>query len=186
MQYGSGLGPGTMHPYPSELIDEYRLLDGTVLVIRPIRPEDADLEREFVDGLSDRSRYLRFMHAMKNISPKMVSHFTQVNYGRDMALVALVTQGGRERQIAVARYVTNPDDRSCEFAIVVADDWHNRGIATELLRRLIDIARARRLEEMQGLILKENERMLALARELGFQQRVTPEDPDAVSVTLRL
>ena len=72
----------------------------------------------------------------------------------------------KDHQIAVARYVTNPDGHSCEFAIVVADDWHNKGIATELLRRLIDIARDRRLGEMVGIVLRENKGMIALAKEL--------------------
>jgi acetyltransferase len=176
----------SIHPYPSDLVDEHRLLDGTRLIIRPIRPEDADLEREFVDGLSERSRYLRFMHAMRSISPQMVSRFTQIDYDREMALVALTAQDGREQQIAVARYVTNPDGHSCEFAIVVADAWHNRGIATELLRRLIDIARSRRLVEMEGRVLRENKGMLALIEDLGFEQQPSADDPYTVRVALEL
>ncbi len=175
-----------IHPYPSKLVDEYRLLDGTYITIRPIRPEDAETEREFVDGLSERSRYLRFMYSLKNITMQMVSRFTQIDYDREMALIALMEEKGRERQIAVARYVTNPDGRSCEFAIVVADDWHGKGIATELLRRLIDIARDRRLEEMVGIVLRENKGMIALAKELGFDQQRSPDDPSVVMMTLKL
>jgi acetyltransferase len=139
-----------------------------------------------VDGLSEQSRYLRFMHVIKKISPQMVSRFTQIDYDREMALIALSSVDGRDRQIAVARYVTNPDGHSCEFAIVVADDWHNRGVATELLRRLIGIARDRRLEQMEGVVLKENRGMLALAEELGFVKRASPEDPHVVTISLRL
>ena len=98
----------------------------------------------------------------------------------------LVDVDGKDRQIAVARYVTNPDGRSCEFAIVVADDWHNQGIATELLRRLIDLARDRRLEEMVGIVLRENKGMIALAKELGFEQQRAPDDPGIVIMALRL
>jgi acetyltransferase len=175
-----------IHPYPSKLVDEYRLLDGTYITIRPIRPEDAETEREFVDGLSERSRYLRFMYSLKNITMQMVSRFTQIDYDREMALIALVDADGHERQIAVARYVTNPDGRSCEFAIVVADDWHNKGIATELLRRLIDIARDRRLEEMVGIVLRQNKGMITLARDLGFDQQRSADDPGVVIMTLKL
>ncbi|HSN51499.1 MAG TPA: bifunctional acetate--CoA ligase family protein/GNAT family N-acetyltransferase [Woeseiaceae bacterium] len=175
-----------IHPYPSKLVDEYRLLDGTYITIRPIRPEDAETEREFVDGLSERSRYLRFMYSLKNITLQMVSRFTQIDYDREMALIALVDTDGRERQIAVGRYVMNPDGRSCEFAIVVADDWHGKGIATELLRRLIDIARDRRLEEMAGIVLRENKGMIALAKDLGFDQQRSPDDPGVVIMTLKL
>jgi acetyltransferase len=175
-----------IHPYPINLADDHHLLDGTRLTIRPIRPEDAIMEREFVDGLSDRSRYLRFMYAMRKITPEMVSRFTQIDYDREMALIALIDTDQHQRQIAVARYVTNPDGRSCEFAIVVADDWHNRGIATELLRRLIDVARDRRLEKMDGVVLRENKGMLALARELGFDERPSPDDPQTVFISLLL
>jgi len=175
-----------IHPYPSKLVSDFRLFDGTEISIRPIRPEDAETEREFVDGLSERSRYLRFMYALRNITTQMVSRFTQIDYDREMALIALVDDGGRDRQIAVARYVTLPDGRSCEFAIVVADDWHNKGIATELLRRLIDVARERRLERMDGVVLRENKGMIALARELGFEQQRSPDDPAVVIMSLQL
>jgi acetyltransferase len=175
-----------IHPYPSRLVGTHRLADGTPVTIRPIRPEDGELEREFVNGLSQRSKYLRFMYALKEITPQMLSRFTQIDYDREMALIALVDAGGGEREIAVARYVTYPDGRSCEFAIVVADRWQNRGIATELLRRLIDIARERRLERMDGTVLAENRGMLALAAELGFEQHTASDDPQLVLMTLEL
>jgi acetyltransferase len=175
-----------IHPYPSNLVGEHTLIDGTRLRIRPIRPEDAVLEREFVDGLSDRSRYLRFMSVLKSITPQMVSRFTQIDYDREMALIALVDVDERERQIAVGRYVTNPDGRTCEFAIVVGDEWHNRGIATELLRRLIDVARARGLDRMDGIVLRENKGMIALAKELGFEQQSVADDPQVVTMSLGL
>lgn len=175
-----------IHPYPSNLVAEHPLPDGTTVTIRPIRPEDAESERAFVNGLSERSRYLRFMHALKEIAPQMVSRFTQIDYDREMALIAVVNGGSGPRQIGVARYVVYPDGRGCEFAVVVADDWQQRGIATELLRRLIAVARDRRLEYMDGVVLAENRGMLALARELGFEQRRAAQDPGLVEMSLRL
>jgi len=176
----------TIRRYPSRLASTYVLADGTRIAIRPIRPEDAALERAFVNSLSDRSRYLRFMYFLKRITPEMISRFTQIDYDREMALVAIVQSDGEERQIAVARYASFTDDRGCEFAIVVADDWHGRGIASELLRRLIEIARDRGLEVMQGIVLRENRDMIALARNLGFEEETVREDPSLVRVTLRL
>ena len=175
-----------IHPYPIDLVGEHVLHDGSRITIRPIRPEDAVLEREFVDGLSERSRYLRFMSVLKSISPQMVSRFTQIDYDREMALIAVAAADAGERQVAVARYVTGLDGRNCEFAIVVADDWHHRGIATELLRRLIDTARDRRLERMDGIVLAENRGMLELAARLGFERHRIPEDPALVGLSLRL
>lgn len=175
-----------IHPYPVDLVDELVLADGTALTVRPIRPEDAVLEREFVNGLSERSRYLRFMATLKEITPDMLSRFTQIDYDREVALIAIVPGGDRDRQIAVARYIMYPDGRGCEFAIVVGDDWHHKGIATYLLQRLIDIARDRRLERMDGLVLRENRGMLKLAKDLGFVEHRVPEDPQLVRVSLSL
>ena len=175
-----------IHPYPMDLVNDFILADGTRLTIRPVRPEDAVLEREFVNGLSDRSRYLRFMLSLKSITPQMVSRFTQIDYDREMALIALVPGKDAERQVAVGRYVADPDGRACEFAIVVDDAWHHKGIATELLRRLIDVARDRRIRRMDGIVLRENEGMLRLARDLGFERQSVPEDPQLVRVSLDL
>jgi acetyltransferase len=128
-----------IHPYPIDLVGEHVLPDGTRLAVRPIRPEDAALEREFVDGLSERSRYLRFMMILKSITPQMVSRFTQIDYDREMALIAVAPTDEGERRVAVARYVTYRDGRGCEFAIVVADEWHNKG--------MIDLSRGLGFEE---------------------------------------
>lgn len=144
------------------------------------------MEREFVNGLSERSRYLRFMYVLPAITPEMLSRFTQIDYDREMALIAVVHEDAGDRQVGVARYVTYPDGRSCEFAIVVGDDWQRRGIATRLLQKLIDIARERRLERMDGIVLRENRNMQALAERLGFRQEVSREDPDLVVLTLEL
>src|SRR5690606_20175948 len=79
-----------IHPYPTTLERRYVLRDGTPLTIRPIRPEDAPLEARFVAGLSERSRYLRFMYVLKELTPEMLSRFTQIDYDREMALIAVV------------------------------------------------------------------------------------------------
>jgi acetyltransferase len=175
-----------VHPDAERLAREHILNDGTRIMIRPIRPEDAVLEREFVNGLSERSRYLRFMYTLKEITPQMLSRFTQIDYDREMALIAIVGTGENEKEIGVARYVEYKDRRGCEFAIVVSDVWQGKGIATELLERLIDVARNRRLEFMEGMVLKENPDMIELARSLGFEDRAVPEDPGLVLVTMRL
>jgi acetyltransferase len=175
-----------IHPYPSELIQQRDLPDGRRLVIRPIRPEDAHLEREFVDGLSERSRFLRFMYALPTLTPEMLSRFTQIDYDREMALIALLEEDGVEKQVGVARYMSYPDKRGCEFAIVVSDRHQKMGIATALLSELIDVARNRRLTRMDGLVLRENTNMLKLAERLGFESERDPDDPDIVKLELEL
>src|SRR6266446_5725748 len=105
--------------YPAELETVLTLKSGPTLRVRPIRPEDAPMEREFVDGLSEQSRYLRFMQHLPALTPQMLARFTQIDYDREMALIAL----DGEAIVAVARYVADPDWESAEFAIAVADAW---------------------------------------------------------------
>ena len=174
-----------IHPYPRHLESESHLSDGTLLVIRPIRPEDADSEASFVRELSPAARRLRFMGAMKELSPELLVQFTQIDYHREMALVA-VAERKLPTQIGVARYVINPDETSCEFAIVVSDRVQNLGVGTRLLKALIDAARDQGLTRMEGMVLRENEPMLELARRLGFASEPIKSDPDAVRVELWL
>jgi acetyltransferase len=175
-----------IHPYPSDLVRERDLPDGRRLVIRPIRPEDARLEREFVNGLSERSRFLRFMYALHELTPEMLSRFTQIDYDREMALIALLKEDGEEQQVGVARYMSYPDKKGCEFAIVVSDRHQKMGIATALLSELIKIARDRRFTRMDGIVLRENVNMLKLAERLGFRSERDPDDSDLVRLELDL
>ena len=176
-----------IHPYPSALAGEIILGDGTRIGVRPIRPEDAEIERDFVHRLSEHSRFLRFMFGLQDLTPAMLSRFTQIDYDREIALIAVVAlPDGSEQQIGVARYITLPDEETCEFAIVVGDDWQGRGVAKRLFGRLIDVARARRLKVMTGITLRENVRMIELSRSLGFTTRADTEEPELVRMTLAL
>jgi acetyltransferase len=150
-----------IHPYPEDLVTSWKTSDGTAVVLRPIRPEDAELEREFVKNLSESSRYFRFMSSVRELTPAMLSRFTQIDYDREMAFVAVCEEGGREVEIGVARYVTNPDWQTCEFAIVVSDAWQGRGLGRRMLERLIEVARLRGLKSMVGHVLAGNPGMLA-------------------------
>ncbi len=155
-------------PYPVELVQSWTLRDGTRIVIRPIRPEDRQIEKDFVRHLSDESRYFRFFNAVRDLSETALTRFTQVDYDREMALIAVISENGRETEIGVARYSINPDGRSCEFAIAVADAWQRKGIGSKLMHSLMDAARSRGLQSMEGWVLSGNARMLALMDGLGF------------------
>ncbi len=166
-----------IHPYPSHLTTKWRSREGQVITIRPIKPEDADLEQEFVRNLSPETKYFRFMNTLRELSHAQLVRLTQIDYDREMAFIALVEEGGKETEIGVARYATNPDGESCEFAIVVADAWQGRGVARRLMGVLIDAARAAGLKYMNGDFLAENTRMIAFATSLGFVLSPHPEDP---------
>ena len=168
-----------IHPYPSDLVGSLQLADGRRLTIRPIRPEDARMEQEFVRRLSDQSRYFRFMQMVHELTPQLLARFTQIDYDREMALIAVAEQDqGAELQVAVARYSVDPDEVSCEFALTVADDWQGLGIGHHLMRELMRTARRRGLERIHGEVLSANRHMLGLMRRLEFKIMSAPDDPE--------
>ena len=165
-----------IHPYPSHLTSKWTQPDGAEITIRPIKPEDADLEVEFVRKLSPETKYFRFMNTMRELPPAMVARLTQIDYDREMAFLATIEENGKEVEIGVCRYAVNPDGESCEFAIVVADDWQHRGLARKLMGILIETARSKGLHYMNGVFLANNERMLRFVQGLGFILSNDPED----------
>lgn len=175
-----------IHPYPAHLITSYQMNDGREVLIRPIRPEDAELEQDFVSGLSQESKYFRFMRAVQELTPEMLVRFTQIDYDREMAFVAVCEEAGEEHEIAVARYIMNPDRRSCEFAIVVADAWKQHGIGSQLMNRLMTVAKSRGLRVIEGEVLAENRAMIGLVKHLGFTTRQTLDDPGIVHICREL
>ena len=166
-----------IHPYPSHLVTRYTTADGQNVEIRPIRPEDAEIEQEFVRNLSPQTKYLRFMNTIRELSQAQLIRLTQIDYDREMAFIAVIDDNGREREVGVARYAANPDGESCEFAIVVAEDWQGRGLARRLMQVLIDTATQRGLKAMNGDFLAENDRMIRFVSQLGFHVTPHPEDP---------
>ncbi len=175
-----------IYPYPTQLVRQQQLNDGTEITIRPIRPEDAEMEARFVRELSDESRYFRFMNHLQELSQRMLVRFTQIDYFYEMALIAIATVDGEERQIAVARYTTNLDQASCEFALTVADDWQHRGVGRILMKDLMDVARGRDLARMEGQVLSNNSRMLKLVQGLGFTVSDHAEEPSIKQVVALL
>lgn len=179
----SRYGHMAIHPYPQELESHILLPDGSDVLVRPIRPEDARNEADFVQNLSAESKYFRFMHGLDRLTPSMLARFTQIDYDREMALVAIPPDSEEQRMMAVARYVTNADGNSCEFALTVADEWQARGVGRQLMERLMQVARERGLSTMMGEVLAQNAKMLRLCKHLGFRAMRSPEDPEVIIVT---
>ena len=179
-------GHMAIHPYPVELVIDVVLPDGTRLHVRPIRPEDAALERAFVASLSETTRYFRFFYQLNELSPAMLARFTQVDYDREMALVAIDESESGRAIVGVARYTMEPGRESAEFAIVVADAWHKRGVGRMLMDHLVACARGRGLSRMQGSVLRSNRQMLRFAEAFGFAARDDPDDAELVDVVLDL
>jgi acetyltransferase len=174
-------------PYPARHEQIVPLPGGGEYLVRPIRPDDAMMLQEMVQGLSAESRYFRFVSSRSELPPTMLARFTLIDYDREMALVAVQKQRGvdadgnaveTEHIIGVSRYVTNPDQDSCEFALVVSDAFGGKGIGSRLMQGIMDVAREKGLKEIDGLVLSNNPGMLKLMRSLGFSVQSYAEDPD--------
>jgi RimJ/RimL family protein N-acetyltransferase len=141
-----------------------RLRDGSSVLIRPIAPEDRELLRSGFEELSERSRYMRFQSPTPSLSEEQLSYLTVVDHHDHEALVALdpATGGG----VGVARFVRVSDDVA-ECAIVVADEWQGRGVASELLDRLVERAHAEGIQRFTAIVLAENAEALRLLERLG-------------------
>ncbi|MBG6077520.1 bifunctional acetate--CoA ligase family protein/GNAT family N-acetyltransferase [Polaromonas sp. CG_9.11] len=179
-------------PYPARYEQVWPLRGGGEYTVRPIHPDDAHMLQEMMSHLSPESRYFRFISSMVELPPSMLARFTLIDYDREMALVAvfrerrLDTNGEAvetERIVGVSRYVTNPDQSSCEFALVVADDFSGKGLGSRLMLSIMDVAREKGLSEIEGLVLAQNPGMLKLMKSLGYTIKPFAEDPDFRLVT---
>ena len=178
-------------PYPSQHEQVWPLRGGGEYTVRPIHPDDANMLQEFVRELSPESRYFRFVSSMQELPATMLARFTLIDYDREMALVA-VSRGRRigadgeqepARIVGVSRYITNPDRTSCEFSLVVSDDFKGKGLGSRLMLSIMEFAREKGLTEIEGLVLANNPNMLKLMKGLGFVVKPFPEDHDFKLVT---
>lgn len=154
----------------------WKTSDGTALMFRSIRPEDAGIEQDFVRRLSHDSRFFRFLGEIRELSPELLRRLVSPDPVNEFALIATHGAGELEKEIAVGRFAHQPDGKTCEFAIAVADEWQGRGIGRRLMEELMTVARARGLETMRGQVLGANTRMLDFCRSLGFAVHISPED----------
>ncbi len=191
-------GPGNPYnhlailPYPARYEQVWPLRGGGEYTVRPIHPDDANMLQDLMQRLSPESRYFRFISSIEQLPPTMLARFTLIDYDREMALVAVLKQrhAGEdgeitetERIIGVSRYITNPDQSSCEFALVVADDHAGKGLGSRLMESIMDVARDKGLTEIIGLVLANNSGMLKLIRRMGFQVKRHAEDREFMRVT---
>lgn len=180
-------------PYPARFEQLWPMRGGGEYTVRPIHPDDAQMLQDLVvHHLSPESRYFRFVSSLVELPRAMLARFTLIDYDREMALVAVLKERQAapdgeiletERIIGVSRYITNPDQSSCEFALVVADDFSGKGLGLRLMQSIMDVAREKGLSAIEGLVLASNPGMLKLMRGLGFTVKPFAEDPDFKLVT---
>ena len=166
-----------IHPYPHELTQHYLAANGTSVTIRPVRPEDAKMETYFINRLSEKTKYFRFHQALQELTPEMLVRFTQIDYDREMAFVAVTDDPDLPNELGVGRYIVNPDGHSVEFAIVVADDCQRLGIGSKLMKTLMQTAKGKGMLSFEAEVLKDNEPTLEMVKKLGFSiEMITGKD----------
>jgi len=186
MRSRNATAPEFSAAYPAHLVASLPLGVGHSITVRPIRPEDIDLETDFARKLSKETRYNRFLGGGVRLTPEMREKFTRIDFSRDMALMATATIEGAETAIGVARYVRLADDVTCEFAITIADAWQGRGIGRKLLAMLVDAARGHGMRRIIGDVLATNTPILRLAHSQGFRIERHPEGAEQRRVVLEL
>lgn len=179
-------------PYPARYEQLLPLRGGGEYTVRPVHPDDAQMLQALVHGLSPESRYFRFVSSMTELPPAMLARFTLIDYDREMALVAVHKERKpgpdgamveTERIVGVSRYITNPDRASCEFSLVIADDFGGKGLGSRLMESIMEVARDKGLTEIEGLVLANNAGMIRLMRSLGYTVKPFAEDRDFVIVS---
>jgi acetyltransferase len=163
-----------IRPYPQFLSEEVAF-GGRRILLRPIRPEDEPAHREFMSHLSPSDSRFRFFGMVREIPPSQLARFTQIDYDREMAFLAIDrTAEGKSQTLGVVRAVADPDNRQAEFAIIIRSDLKGQGLGSLLMRKIIDYCRSRGTEEIVGQVMVENTTMRKLAKELGFAQAASP------------
>lgn len=158
-----------IRPYPRELEEQIEF-DGRLITLRPIRPADEPAHRAFFQELSSEDIQFRFFDLLREPVQTELARFTQIDYEREMAFVAVKSGGEQQREtLGVARAVTDPDNIVAEIAIVVRSDLRGKGLGSVLLKKLIDYCHERGTREIVGRVLPENKRMLSLAEKYGFR-----------------
>jgi acetyltransferase len=171
-----------IRPYPKEWERHAELRDGTKILVRPLRPEDEPLYAPFLAAVTQQDLRLRFFAPVKEFGHRFIARFTQIDYARAMAFIAIEESSGN--MLGVVRLHADANYERGEYAVLVRSDLKGRGLGYLLMQMIIDYARAEGLRTIEGQVLGENTAMLAMCRELGFSVSPDPSDPDTCSVKL--
>lgn len=163
-----------------------KLRDGQVVQIRPISRDDKELEREFIENLSQESRHFRFLGGLGKPTEQMLDQLTNVDHEQHEAFIALIDTDSGPKEIGVSRYVQDPDGMACECAVTVADEWQRDGLGTLLMNRLIESARSHGIGRIYSIDSAENFKIRDVARAMGFECHTDPNDATQVIYSLDL
>ncbi len=147
----------------------WKLADGIEVLLRPIKPEDEPMIGEMLATMDDDSLRSRFYDGIPHFTHERLVRFTNIDYEREIAIVAELTENGRKRIIGVGRLIGEPERGAGEFTILVHNEFHGRGLGFKLVDVLIGIAEEKGFAQIGGSFTSDNERMLELTETLGFR-----------------
>ncbi|MBN1896501.1 MAG: bifunctional acetate--CoA ligase family protein/GNAT family N-acetyltransferase [Candidatus Aenigmarchaeota archaeon] len=169
-------GHMVISPYPKEYVTEFKMNDGRTAILRPIRPEDEHMEGEMFTKFSEQTQRFRFFELIKDITHDMLIRYTQIDYDREIAIIAEIEERGRKKMAGVVRLIADPYNETAEFAIVVADPWQNLGLGDRFTDYILEIARKRGIKKVYANFMKENHIMRKMFEKRGF--KITANDDD--------
>jgi len=156
-------------PYPREYISSFTLKNGTKVKLRPIKPEDEAMEGEMFKGFSKETQQHRFFKQIGNISHEMLTRYTQIDYDREIAIIAELTKEKEKHMIGVVRLIADPLNNTAEFAVVVADSWQSNELGSKFTEYIIEIAKKRGIKKVYAKFLSDNEIMISIMKKNGFK-----------------
>ncbi|SDQ21837.1 acetyltransferase [Pseudoxanthomonas sp. CF385] len=179
---GRGHPRFAIFPYPTEWERQIELADGQPALVRPVRPEDDAMFREFFTHITDEDLRLRFFQSVRHFSHEFIARLTQLDYARSIALVAV--HPGTHEMLGAVRLHADANYEKGEYGILVRSDLKGHGIGWKLMQIMIEYAQWQGLKVIEGQVLRENRTMLAMCESLGFAVKLDPDDPTLMNVTL--
>jgi len=174
-----------IRPYPSELEEEVEH-GGRRLTLRPIRPEDTPQHRKFLAQITPQDMYTRFFTFVRELPEADLAHFTQIDYDREMAFIAVARNAsGAEEILGVARACADADNVAAEFAVLVRSDLKGQGLGRLLMQKLLRYCRERGTQRLWGTVLRTNAAMLHLSESLGFSVRGIDHGVEEITLELQ-
>ncbi len=170
-------------PYPSEYEKHVTTNTGQTVFLRPIRPEDEIMEAEMFTTFSSETQRFRFFGPIKDITHEMLIRYTQIDYDREIAIIAELSEGGKKRMLGVVRVISDAYNEMAEFAIVIGDPWQKQGLGGKMMEHMLDICRKRHVKKLYAYTLPDNSGMLHLFKKFGFTIK---HDEDLYRVDLKL
>jgi acetyltransferase len=170
-------------PYPKKYVTQWTLKDGTTALVRPIKPEDEAFFSELFKSLSEETMRLRFFQIIKDVTHETLTRYCNIDYDREIALVAEIQQEKR-KIIGAVRLIIEPGRNCGEFAVVVGDQWQGQGLGSKLLDYIIQIGKDVKLETIYGFVIRDNVKMIHLCRKKGFE--IEPTEEGIVKAVLKL